>query len=48
MENINFNDIIKKFKDLSKDPKSNYHELLSLYQKIVVYYYYLKKTDGNI
>ena len=44
----NGDEIKKKFKDLSKDPKANYHELLSLYQKIVVYYYYLKKTDGNI
>ena len=48
MENINFMDIKKKFKDLSKDPKANYYEILALYQKIVVYYYYLKKTDDNI
>jgi hypothetical protein len=48
MENINLNDIKKKFKDLSKDSKANYHELLALYQKIVVYYFYLKKTDDTI
>ena len=48
MENINFSDIKKKIKDLSKDPKSNYSELLILYQKIIVYYFYLKKTDSNI
>ena len=48
MENLNFDDIKKKFKDLSKDPKSNYYELIALYQKIVVYYFYLKKTDFNI
>jgi len=41
MENII--EIQKKFKVLSKNPKQNYHELLSLYQQIVVYYFYLKK-----
>ena len=45
MENLNINKIKKKFKDLSKNPKKNYVELLSLYQKIVVYYFYLKKTE---
>jgi hypothetical protein len=45
MENINLIELKKKFKYLSKNPKKNYNELLSLYQKLVVYYYYLKKTD---
>jgi len=48
MENINITELKKKIKDLSKSPKSNYAELLSIYQKIVVYYYYLKKTDDEI
>lgn len=47
MENLNIFEIKKKFKDLSKDPSRNYDELLSLYQKLVVYYFYLKKTDGE-
>ncbi len=47
MENLNIFEIKKKFKDLSKDPNKNYNELLSLYQKLVVYYFYLKKTDGE-
>ena len=38
----------KKFKDLSKNPKANYHEILALYQKLVVYYFYLKKTENEI
>jgi len=41
MENII--EIKKKFKDLSKNPKKNYYELLAMYQQIVVYYFYLKK-----
>jgi len=45
MENINLSEIKKKFKDLSKNSKKNYNEILSLYQKLVFYYYYLKKTD---
>lgn len=48
MENLNIIEIKKKFKDLSKNPKKNYHELLSLYQKTVVYYFYLKKTEELI
>jgi len=48
MENLNIIEIKKKFKDLSKNPKKNYNEILSLYQKIVVYYFYLKKTDEFI
>jgi len=48
MENLNIIEIKKKFKDLSKNPKKNYNELLSLYQKIIVYYFYLKKTDEFI
>ena len=48
MENINLIELKKNFKYLSKNPKKNYNELLSLYQKLVVYYYYLKKTDELI
>ena len=48
MENLNIIEIKKKFKDLSKNPKKNYYELLSLYQKIVVYYFYLKKSEELI
>lgn len=48
MENINVNEIKNKIKVLSKNSKKNYHEILSLYQKIVVYYYYLKKTDYDL
>ena len=48
MENININEIKNKIKVLSKNSKKNYHEILSLYQKIVVYYYYLKKTDYDL
>ena len=48
MENLNIIEIKKKFKDLSKNPKKNYNELLSLYQKIVVYYFYLKKSEELI
>ena len=48
MENLNIIEIKKKFKDLSKNPKKNYHELLSLYQKMVVHYFYLKKTEELI
>jgi len=48
MENINLSEIKKKFKDLSKNSKKNYNEILSLYQKLVVYYYYLKKTDEDL
>jgi hypothetical protein len=47
MENLNISEIKKNFKDLSKEPQKNYHELLSLYQKLVVYYFYLKKSDSN-
>jgi hypothetical protein len=47
MENLNIDEFKKKIKDLSKNPKKNYHELLSLYQQIVVYYFYLKKTDNE-
>ena len=42
MENLNIIEIKKKFKYLSKNPKKNYNEILSLYQKVVVYYFYLK------
>jgi hypothetical protein len=48
MENLNINEIKNKFKVLSNDPKKNYYELLALYQKIVVYYFYLKKTESDI
>jgi hypothetical protein len=48
MENLNIIEIKKKFKYLSKNPKKNYNEILSLYQKIVVYYFYLKKSDELI
>ena len=48
MENLNILEIKKKIKLLSKNPKKNYNELLSLYQKIVVHYYYLKKTEFEI
>ena len=48
MENLNIIEIKKKFKYLSKNPKKNYNELISLYQKIVVYYFYLKKSDELI
>ena len=47
MENLNIIELKKKFKDLSSNPKKNYYELLSLYQKIVVHYFYLKKTDNQ-
>lgn len=47
MENINIDELKKRIKDLSKNPKKNYNELLSIYQKIVVHYFYLKKTEGN-
>lgn len=45
MENLNISEIKNKFKSLSKNPKQNYQELLSLYQKIVVHYFYLKKIQ---
>lgn len=48
MENLNVSEIKKKIKVLSKNPKKNYYEILSLYQKIVTHYYYLKKTDELI
>jgi hypothetical protein len=48
MENINLSEIKKKFKYLLKNSKKNYNEILSLYQKLVVYYYYLKKTDEEL
>jgi len=48
MENLNFSEMKKKFKDLSKNPKANYNEILALYQKLVVYYFYLKKTEGDL
>ena len=48
MENLNILEIKKKIKLLSKNPKKNYNELLLLYQKIVVHYYYLKKTEFEI
>ena len=48
MENINISELKKKFKVLSKNPKKNYNEILSIYQKILVYYYYLKKTDEDL
>ena len=44
MEKINIIDLKKKIKVLSKDPKKNYYELLAIYQHIVTYYFYLKKT----
>jgi hypothetical protein len=47
MENLNIDEIKKKFKVLSKNPKKNYNELLTLYQQLVVYYFYLKKTDSQ-
>jgi hypothetical protein len=47
MENLNITEIKKKIKDLSKNPKKNYNELVSLYQQLVVYYFYLKKTDNQ-
>jgi hypothetical protein len=46
MENLNIIDIKKKIKDFSKNPKKNYNELVLLYQNLVVYYFYLKKTDN--
>jgi hypothetical protein len=48
MENINLSEIKKNFKDLSKNPKKNYSQILTLYQKLVVYYFYLKKTDEDL
>lgn len=45
MENFNLNEIKKKFKVLSKNPQKNYHEIVALYQQLVVYYFYLKKSD---
>ena len=48
MENININEIKNKIKVLSKNSKKNYHEILNLYQKLVVHYYYLKKTDFDL
>jgi len=48
MENLNFSELKKNFKDLSKNPRANYDEILALYQKLVVYYFYLKKTEGEL
>ena len=48
MENLNIFQIKNKIKILSRNSKKNYHEILSLYQKIVVYYFYLKKTDSEL
>jgi hypothetical protein len=48
MENLNILEIKKNLTKLSKSPKKNYYEILSLYQKIVTYYFYLKKTDGTL
>lgn len=48
MENLNFLEIKKNFKDLSKNPRANYDEIIALYQKLVVYYFYLKKTEAEI
>ena len=48
MEKLNINKIKKKIKSLSKNSKKNYCELLALYQQIVVYYFYLKKTDEEM
>jgi hypothetical protein len=47
MENINITDLKKRIKELSKNPKKNYHEILAIYQKIVVHYYYLKKSEED-
>jgi hypothetical protein len=47
-KNIDIQILKKKFKLLSNNPKKNFHEILCLYQKLVVYYYYLKKTDENL
>lgn len=47
MENINIIEIKKKIKYLLINPKKNYNELISIYQQLVVYYFYLKKTDNN-
>ena len=47
MENLNIFKIKKKIKSLTKNPKENYNELLALYQQIVVYYFYLKKTEED-
>jgi len=48
MEKINIIKIKNKIKSLTKNPKKNYNELLVLYQQIVVYYFYFKKTDNEI
>ena len=47
MDNINIIEIKKKIKNLSINPKKNYNELISIYQQLVVYYFYLKKTDND-
>jgi hypothetical protein len=47
MENINIIELKKKIKYLSINPKKNYNELILIYQQLVVYYFYLKKTDND-
>lgn len=45
MENINIIKIKKTIKRFLKNPKLNYYNLISIYQQLIVHYFYLKSID---
>jgi hypothetical protein len=47
MENINIIKIKKTIKRFIKNPKLNYYNLISIYQQLIVYYFYLKSIDDD-
>lgn len=44
-KNINLKILKKKIKNLSKNPKDNYYELLNLYKNLISLYYTFKKEN---
>ena len=37
--NIDFDELKKKIKQLQKNPKENYYELLNIYKNLLIIYY---------
>ena len=38
-DNINFDKLKQKIKELKKNPKENYYELLNIYKNLIIIYY---------
>ena len=43
--NINIDDLKKKLNILLKNPKKNFNEINSIYQTLLINYFYLKKNE---